>query len=220
MRESRGVIAALLLGIVARVYAVTRFPFEQDELYTIDEATNLFHTRLAPGIQARPVFFWLEHPIVTGLPHIPVVLRALPFIFGVLGLLVTWAFARRVLGRRAGGVAILLAAVSPWHLYASAFGRYYSLVYLLAALVFWRLLVAVDSDRPRDYVLTLLPLVVGAWTHPSFAFPVAAAAVAVLLVRRDGTVSWRWPSGMAWTYLWGPFVAVCVAGFGLMRLAP
>ena len=69
-------IAILLLAAAVRAYGAWAFPFEQDELYTVDEATNLFHTKLLPGIQARPVFFLLEHPVVVLLPHVPAILRA------------------------------------------------------------------------------------------------------------------------------------------------
>jgi uncharacterized membrane protein len=190
------------------VEGAVRFPFEQDELYTVDEATNLFHTRLQPGIQARPVFFLAEHPIVTHAPHTAIVLRTLPLIFGVLGLWVTWALARRVMDEQAALVAVVLAVLCPWHLYASAFGRYYSLLYFLAAAVYWRLPIAYDTDRPKDYLWALLPLLVGAWTHPSFVFPVAGAALVVMSISREGTVRWRWPSRTAWLTLWGPFLVV------------
>lgn len=211
-------VAILLLAAVVRVYGVWTFPFEQDELYTIDEATNLFHTKLLPGIQARPVFFLIEHPIMVLLPHAPTILRALPFIFGMLGIWATWALARRTFGDRAAVVAALLVAISPWHMYASGFGRYYSLLYLLAALVYWRLPRAYDSDRPGDYLSTLVPLLIGTWTHPSFVFPVAAAAVAVTLVSHDGLVRWQWPSRTAWTYLWLPFFSCSLLVLGVTRL--
>ncbi len=195
----------LVLGAAIRAYGVTAFPFEQDELYTVDEATNLFQTRLAPGIQARPVFFLLEHPLVTTLPHTPLVLRCLPFLFGLLGLWATWKLARHVLGDVGGWVAVLLAAISPWHMYASGFGRYYSLIYLLAALVYWWLPRAYDSDRPRDFLFAFGALFVGMWTHPSFIIPVAGAAVAATVLSREGRIGWRWPTRNAMQYLWLPF---------------
>jgi len=94
-------VAILLIATLVRAYGIWAFPFEQDELYTIDEATTLFHTKLLPGIQARPVFFLMEHPIMVSLPHTPVVLRAIPFISA------SWALAnmapcQKPLGDRAG----------------------------------------------------------------------------------------------------------------------
>lgn len=204
----------LIIGAAAllRILEIFRFPFEQDEIYTIDEATNLFHTRLLPGIQARPVFFLLEHPLVTSLPTTEWVLRLLPLIFGMAGLWVTWLLARDVLGRRGGLVALILVALCPWHLYASAFARYYSLLYVLAALVYWLLPRAYDSDRPAAYLWVLLPLLIGSWTHPSFVFPVIGAVLAVSIVHGGGGSKFRWPTRRAWGYLWLPFLTVSAAG--------
>src|SRR6185437_11642818 len=132
-----------------------------DELYTIDEATNLFHTRLLPGIQARPFFFLVEHPFLKLASPTEPFVRFLPLIFGVAGVWVTWRLARDLAGPVAGFMALVLVTISPWHLYASGFARYYSLLYLLAALVYWQLPTAIDSDRPQRYLAVLIPLFLG-----------------------------------------------------------
>lgn len=206
-RESIIAWCMLATGAALRVYGAIRFPFEQDELYTIDEATNLFHTRLLPGIQARPVFFLLEHPFVTHLSTAEPILRIVALLFGIAGLWAVWRLADALIGKPGGIVALALAVVSPWHLYASAFARYYSLIFLLAALTYRLIPRAYDSDRPRDYLIALVPLLLGTWTHPSFVFPVAGAILALALVREDGRPRWRWPSRAAWTYLYAPLVA-------------
>jgi hypothetical protein len=217
-RERAAVTGILILAVLLRVYEVFRFPFEQDELYTIDEATNLFHTRLLPGIQARPVFFLLEHPFLSALPHTAPWLRILPLLFGVAGVWVTWRLARDLAGPIAGLVALGLVTISPWQLYVSGFARYYSLLYVLAALVYWQLPRAYDSDKPRSYLGVLGPLLLGTWTHPSFVFPMIGVALAVSIFRGDGSVSFRWPNRTAWTWLWGPFLGISVVVLVAMRL--
>ena len=217
-RERVAVTAIMVVAILLRVYEVFRFPFEQDELYTIDEATNLFHTRLLPGIQARPFFFLLEHPFLTITSPTAPYLRLLPLLFGVAGVWVTWRLARDLAGPVAGLVALLLIAISPWHLYISGFGRYYSLLYLLAALVCWRLPKAYDSDRPAAYAGVLAALFIGAWTHPSFVFPIIGVALAVSIFHADGTVRFRWPTRTAWTWLWGPFLVLSVIVAAIIKV--
>jgi len=207
-----------VLAALVRAYGAWTFLFEQDELYTIDEATNLFHTKLLPGIQARPVFFLLEHPVTAWLPHTPIVLRALPLIVGILGVWVTWRLGRRLVGEVAGGAAALLAALSPWHVAASGFGRYYSFLYLFAALAYLTIPAAMDRETPRRYLQALVVLLIGAWTHPSFVFPVAGAIVGAMLVTEGGTIRWQWPSRMAWTYLWGPFLGISALGVATIRV--
>jgi len=54
-RESIVAWSIVVAAAMMRIFGAVRFPFEQDELYTIDEATNLFHTRLLPGIRPGPV---------------------------------------------------------------------------------------------------------------------------------------------------------------------
>lgn len=217
-RERVAVAAVMIVAVLLRVYEVFRFPFEQDELYTIDEATNLFHTRLLPGIQARPFFFLLEHPFLSlTAPSAPYI-RLLPLIFGVAGVWVMWRFARDLAGPVAGFVALLLVTISPWHLYASGFARYYSLLFLLAALVYWLLPKADDEDRPGLYLSVLAPLLVGAWTHPSFVFPIAGVALALSMFRRNGTTSFRWPTRTAWLWLWGPFLILSAVILTVIRV--
>lgn len=217
----RTALAATILiatGAALRLWSALRLPLEQDEIYTIDEATNLFHTRLLPGIQARPVFFVLEHPFVSGGAPGVLALRALALVFGIAGLWALWRLARAVLGDTGALAALALVVLSPWHLYASSFARYYSLVFLLAALAYWLIPRAYDSDRPRHYLAALAPTLVGAWTHPSFIFPVAGAVLGVHLVRQDGRIGWRWPSRRAWGWLWSPLLIVSAAGLAAIRL--
>ena len=217
-RERVAVTAVMILAVVLRVYEVFRFPFEQDELYTVDEATNLFHTHLLPGIQARPVFFLLEHPFLSVFPPTAPYLRLLPLLFGVAGVWFTWRLARDLAGPVAGFVALVLVAISPWQLYISGFARYYSLLYLLAALIYWQLPRAYDANRPGLYLAVLVPLFLGAWTHPSFVFPIVGVALAVSFFRKDDTVRFRWPTREAWLWLWGPFMALSVVVLMAMRV--
>lgn len=217
----RGSVAAwsiVALAVVARLYGAIRFPFEQDELYTVDEATNLFHTKLLPGIQARPAFFLLEHPFVTHLSTAEPVLRIVALVFGLLGLWALWRLAASEIGRAGAVTALLLVAISPWHLYASSFARYYSLLFFLAALAYRYVPRAYDSDAPGDYLRALVPLLIGAWTHPSFAFPIAGAILALTLLHGDGSFGWRWPSRNAWMYLYAPLVGASILIFAIIHV--
>lgn len=230
-RKAFGLTVVLLIALVVRGYGAAAFPFEQDELYTIEEATNLFDTRLLPGIQARPLFFLIEHPLVTNLPQTELVLRLLALVFGMAGVWVTWLLARQILSERASMFAMLIAALSPWHMYASAFTRYYSLIYLLAALVYWLLPKALDKDTPRAYLLAMIPLLLGAWSHPSFVFPIAGAILAAVLLppvrgNSAGTLSAppqssgikiHWPTRNGWLFLWLPFLGISAAVWGIIQ---
>lgn len=211
-------VVIALLGIALRLYCAQAFPYDQDELYTRIDATQLFHTPIQPGIDARPVFFLLEHVVLRLLPDTPFVMRLLPTLFGVLGVVATWKLARALVGEVAALVSTFLVAVAPWHLDASGTARYFSLVYLLAAVVYLHLPLAYDGDRPRDYLITLLAMVTGTLTHPSFVFPVAGVVIAVTLVDARGRVGWVWPSARGWRMLWLPFLGFLLAYMTVLRL--
>lgn len=213
--------AVLLLGAAIRLYCAVRLPFDQDELYTMMEASRPFAVRLGhgPGIEGRPLYYLLQYPLLGILPDTPFALRLLPTIFGLAGLWATYLLVRELLGRRAGVVATALLAISPWHIDVSGMARYWSLVYLLSTLTFLFLHRAYEEDRPSDYLKALIVLLLGSSTHPTFLFPAAGATLGLTL---SGTgerlVGWRWPTRRAWQYLWGPYLLFLAAAFVALRV--
>ena len=217
-RTTRWVPLALVaLALLLRLRGLITFPLEQDELYTV-QATQLFRTTLMPGISGRPLYYLLEHVLLAAGPATPLLLRLPPLLFGLAGVWATWRLGARLFGVTAGWVAGLLVAISPWHLYMSGFARYWSLVYLLVTLLFLCLAVAASTDRSRDYAGAAATGILGSLTHPTFLFAGLGAALGAQLVMPDGTFGWRWPSRRAWRWLWGPWAAVLVAGYAVLRL--
>jgi hypothetical protein len=215
--ERVAVAAILLFAVALRVHGLSTFPLEQDELYTVDEGTFLLHSELLPGIAARPLYYLLVHPMLMGLPQTPVLLRLLPFLFGVGGVVAVWWLARRTLGRTAGLVAATFVAISPWHLYASGMARYWSLVFLFAALSYALIPRAIDRDDRRAYGLAFVVLLLGSLTHPSFLFPMSGAILGAHLVQADGRLGLRWPTAVAWRWLWGPYAVAMGAAAVVVR---
>lgn len=207
--------AVLLLAAALRIYGLFEWPLEQDELYTVRDSLGF---NIAVHYK-RPLYFLLQHVILQTLPPSVPVLRTMPFMFGVAGVLATWYLAKHAFGTTAALVSALLVAVAPWHIYASQFARYWTLVYLLAALTYLLLLKGLDDDRPRTHLLTLLILLLGAFTHPTFAFPVAGVVIGLLLVSKDGQFKLSWPTRRAWTYLWGPVLALGTVGIVVLAAA-
>lgn len=206
--EVLAVGAIVVVALLLRLRGLATFPYIEDELYTLVESTELFGTQYKPGIDARPLYYLLQHALLWVLPPVPATLRLMPIVFGVLGVFVTWLLGRRALGPTAGIVGALLAAISPWHMFASGMARYWSLVYLLAALAFLLVPRACEVDRPRPYLVALAVLVAGTLTHPTFVFPVVGLALALTLVREEGPVRWHPPSRRALAWLWLPYAAV------------
>lgn len=218
-RRGRLVIlgAILLFAGAARLSGVLRFALEQDELYTLYESRDLFQTALEPGINARPFYYLLQHALLDLLPTSAFSLRLMPLVFGIAGVLVTWVAARRFFGTTAAVLAASAVAISPWHMHVSGMARYWSLVYLLGALYGYLLVISYRSDRIPHLLSTLGVLIVGAATHPSFLFTASGMALGISLVRRDGSLGFRWPSARAWAALWLPFLAFLAIAAAALR---
>src|SRR5205823_6641039 len=190
-RTTRWVPLALVaLALLLRLRGLITFPLEQDELYTVQEATQLFRTTLKPGISGRPLYYLLEHVLLAAGPATPLLLRLPPLLFGLAGVWATWRLGARLFGVTAGWVAGLLVAISPWHLYMSGFARYWSLVYLLVTLLFLCLAVAASTDRSRDYAGAAATGILGSLTHPTFLFAGLGAALRLL----PAMVQWTTPT--------------------------
>jgi 4-amino-4-deoxy-L-arabinose transferase-like glycosyltransferase len=217
-RVSTALAAILIVGAALRLTGLASYPFEQDERYTVIESTRLFDSPLKPGIEGRPLYYFLQHALFTIAPDTPAGIRALPFLFGMIGLWLTWRIGNRVFGVTAGLVGALLAAISPWHLHASGSARYYALVYVLAAAAFLALLTAYRTDRSRDYLAALVVFALGSVTHPTFFFPLAGAILAVTVVDSGGRLAWRWPSRRAWRLLWIPYATMLALGYAALRM--
>lgn len=210
----------LALGAAIRLYCAARLPFDQDELYTVLEASRPFAVRLppGPGIEGRPLYYLLQHPLLSLLPDSPFALRLLPTLFGLAGLVATYFLVRELLGRRAGVVATALLAISPWHIDISGMARYWSLVYLLSTLTFLFLFRSYDRDRPRDHLAALVVLLLGSASHPTFLFPAAGATLGLTLAGSgERLLGWRWPTRRAWQFLWGPYLLFLLAAFVGLR---
>jgi hypothetical protein len=201
--------SVLALAALLRLWGLTSFPLMQDELYTLHDATDFWNDPK----YSRPLYYIVQNLLLRlDLPTI-LLLRVPPFLFGLLGVWVTWKLGRRWFGSVAGLVAAFLVAVSPWHVFASQFARYWSLVYVLVALLYLILPVALERDRAGGYLAVLATIVAAGLSHPTALFPLPGILVAVLLVSDGGRLGWRWPTKNAWLYLWGPLVICAIGGF-------
>ena len=201
-------VAILVLAAALRAINLTRLPFEQDELYTFLESRDLFSVDLEPGIQARPLYFLLQHVLLQFADHTPLAMRFVPFLFGMLGVWLTWKVARDVFGSSAAIIAGFVAATSPWHVHASGYARYWSLVYLASVAFCYFLWRSYERDRVADYRFALLTLLIGSATHPSFVIGASAIVVGTTLVRRNGRLGWQWPTVRGWLNLWLPYAVL------------
>ncbi|MEZ4586466.1 MAG: glycosyltransferase family 39 protein [Gemmatimonadales bacterium] len=203
------ILGVLALAVALRLWGLGSWQWEEDELYTLRDSISLVLSGDgSPGIGARPVYYLLQHALLAVGDPTPLFLRLPAFVFGVLGVAAAWWLGRRAFGRVAGLVTALLVAVSPWHLQASQFARYWTLVFLFAAIAITELPRALDRGTPRRLLGALAIMLLGALSHPTFLFPMIGAVIGLSLVKPDGEWTIRWPTLRSWLLLWGPFVVI------------
>ena len=142
------------------------------DLPTLDLAAHLWRTEL----QASPYYLVLQQWSVLG--HSEAALRSLSVIFGVVGVLATWAVGRRY---GVGFIAALLLAVSPFFIHYEQEMRVYTLLTAwsaLTTLAYLRL-----TDRPNRWraALYVVAAVVLIYLHPLSGWLLVAHALATVL---------------------------------------
>lgn len=115
--------------------------------------------------------------------------RALPALFGILGVLSMFFLGQELFSAKVGIYASLLTAVLPFHIYYSQEVRPYSLLFLLSALSYYSLLKFKKRKNIKWGLLYVLPTSCMLYTH-YFGFLVLFAQLVylavVFLYDRDG----------------------------------
>ncbi len=194
-----GLVAVVALGVALRFIA--RSPLWLDEALTVDIA-RLPLGRIGPWLRHDghpPLYYWLLHWWIGWFGSGDAAVRALAGVFGVALLPLVWVAARRLGGRLAAWVALVLLAVCPFAVRYSTETRMYALVMVLA-LAAW--LVGNDAlRRPVWWRLVAIALLSAAllWSHYWAMWYLGGIAVLLLAravaahrggdsVRRDATV--------------------------------
>jgi len=192
---SASFILVLSAGVALRLHGIADLPLIEDAFYTLRDSVQL-----SDRIKIRPIYFLLQSGVFQVLPVTHISLRMLSLTFGVLGIWALWAASTRLFGRTAALITAALVAFSPWHIHLSQIGRYWSLVFLEAALLFWALGVAQQTQKPGPYALAAGITVLGALTHPTFVFLVPGCIAATLISAGTTGYRLRLPKSI-WRYL-------------------
>jgi len=191
----------MLVAVLLRFWGLGEWSLFQDELYTLRDSSEL--TLINP---LRPVYFFLQHGVLQFLPASEFGLRLLPLVFGVASIVVIWWTARNQFGEAAAVVVASLTTVSAWHLFMSQYARYWSLLFLLVALLIYILPRAVDKDSGVRYLLVFLVIALGTFTHPTFLFPLVGIFASLFLVDSAGNFRSSMPSKKATLFLYAPLL--------------
>lgn len=155
LRGRRGeailVLALCLLALGLRFYRLTAESLWYDEAYSVwTSAMDIASPRVLWAWQIEfPLYYWLLHGWMRLFGQGEFAVRALGAVAGGLSVIPMYLLGR-TLDRRAGGMAALLLAVNPYHIWYSQEVRMYALALLFTILslyTFWLL-----QRRPRPVI--------------------------------------------------------------------
>jgi tetratricopeptide (TPR) repeat protein len=149
-----GATLLVLIGAALRLFGAQAHSFNVDELSVLTQSAHLgpiLSSRLDSEVGWLPIQFLMLHAAqLVGQQEF--MLRLPAMICGILTLPVVYRLARAMFGIKAGLIALLLLAISPFHVSYSQYIRYYSYFILASAVVFLFLYKSITSNKPWAWV--------------------------------------------------------------------
>ena len=171
-----------LLALVLRFYKLGQWSFWIDEIYTIGRAQTHVNFEAIIGNWWHPSI----SVIFTGLTLHSLGVsewsaRLIPAIIGVISIPVLYFPIKKVWNSHISLIAMLLLAISPWHLFWSQNARYFTSLMLIYLLASFFIFLAIEEDRPV-YIIIFFGLLVLAIGERFYAFFLAPIVVSYILV--------------------------------------
>ena len=224
-------VAILLLATALRFYRIDAQSFWNDEgnsARIAERSADLIIAGAAGDI--HPPLYYLALQVWRSVfGDSETALRGLSALFGVLTILFTYLLGSRLFEPRVGLVAAFLAAVNPFLIDYSQEARMYMMLtaigvvgtYLLVRLIdFWSLRPRIHITHRRYYVLYVLAMAAGLYTHYAFPFVFIAQFAIVLAwaLHRPGRAlarlgSWL-PPAIAAAVLFLPWLPIALRQIG------
>lgn len=181
------VVAALL-----RFYKISEWGFWIDEIYTISRAVGDLNSLLIP-ISTRLISLSLN---VLGVDEFSA--RVVPGILGILTIPIIFFPVRKLAGGTTALLAVLLLALSPWHIYWSQNARFYTALMLFYGLAQLCIFIWLESENPWYLVLSMIIIAFAMLERgvTLFIFPMLTVYVIALLI-----LPIEKPPGLRWRNL-------------------
>ncbi|MCA9247278.1 MAG: glycosyltransferase family 39 protein [Planctomycetales bacterium] len=180
------IVLLLIAGAALRGYRCFSWPLDGDEVYTLHNS-RVIHWGIDPAeLTGRiyalcPLSFYLNRPLLDAGFSDAIAIRLLPLLAGITACAVLWWLCLNCFGPRVALIATALLVFNPYHVEMSQYGRYYSLVLLLANV---SLLLFYEALRDRAYrklAVSMFALLLAILSHLPAAFLLPAQFVVVLL---------------------------------------
>ena len=220
---SRGALAALVLGIAIRFLLPGQQSFWDDEINSVTTVSGPDAGPLAAMVFNNahgPLYLLLLRGWIRAFGSAEGPVRMLSALLGSIGLVLFYRLARRRLGEPVAVVALVLLALSGYHLWYSQEARNYALLFDAGLLAVPAFLDELERRRRSTFVLALLTTLVTCLANLSGFFLVALeGAYALTIGRRAGYPVRRFILLAALTVLLlSPWIAAGVRGAGPLHL--
>lgn len=183
-----GLLAAItLLAAVLRFYKLGDWSFWIDEIFTINHAQAHFSSLEKLINHIPPKQNWIPVSVIFSAGVINVLgisewsVRLVSAMIGTLSIPILYFPYRKIFGIQATLIALLLLAISPWHIFWSQNARFYTSLLLLYTLALAALYFGIERNRLRYFILffVLLYLASSERIFTFFIVPVIAVYLIV-----------------------------------------
>ncbi len=183
-------IGVFLLAAGLRLYRIGEWGFWIDEIFTINRAVGDLGSIMNP-LSLRLISIPLQ---ILGINEFYA--RIVPAIIGILTIPIFFFPIRKLTDGTTALLAVLLLAISPWHLYCSQNARYYTALLLFYGLAALYLFIWLENESPW-YLVFSMALIGFAMLERGttlFIFPVFIVyiiALLILQIEKPPGLSWR-----------------------------
>jgi mannosyltransferase len=149
-----GLMLITMLAAALRFYKLGAWSFWVDEIFTINHALRHFGNmgliidHIPPARNWVPVSVILTAQVLNLLGTNEWSARLVSVVIGVFTVPMLYLPLRKILGNQVMLIALLLLAISPWHIFWSQNARFYTSLLLLSTLALFAFFYAIEHDRP------------------------------------------------------------------------
>jgi 4-amino-4-deoxy-L-arabinose transferase-like glycosyltransferase len=209
----------LLLAAALRTYGVRRQPLRGDEAFSVTfsaQAPSAIVAQTGTAEPNPPLYWFLLHGWMRLAGSSELAVRWPSVLAGVVAVAATARLGAALAGRRAGALAALLAAASPFLIWYAQDARAYSLLAALVTAATWLTWRAARQPAPARWLAAGGLWWLALFTHYFAALPALAVGLALVLAPATRP-RWRaaalMAAGVGLAYLpWGLYVAPLLAG--------
>jgi mannosyltransferase len=176
-----------LLAVFLRFYKLGEWSFWLDEVYTIGRAQAHYGSlealfrNIPPRTSWIPLSVMITAGAMNALGTSEWSARLAPAMIGILSIPVLYFPIKRLLGPGVALIAILLLAVSPWHIYWSQNARFFTSLMLLYSLALFAFFSGLERDLPGHLLLSIVLLYFAA-SERLYALFMAPVVISYLLL--------------------------------------